>query len=421
MENNYKCPRCQNVFPEQNKIMHDIKCTVDNPMPLDKSRLDILNNQNKEIKREIENNKNNDINREIPKEDNKKNISNDREKQSFLKHSSNSGEFPNIFVCDICHETMAESEKNDHMYCHDLEKQENNLEYNQEQIEEQKKIEKMIEEQNELRRQRENQQNQRTQNQRENNINLNLNNNPLSESDIQLLGEMGFGGMPFLMNDNRNNDINYNRSNERNNNRNNYRNDDRNDNRNNNRNNIRNEVGNNNRNNNVNPSNNSYVRRIVGPNGQTFIYSYSNNSNSNNSNEMLNQIMNNISRPINITFNRHNNNENNQRRNRMMIPFLSINELNLSDIFSSLRNENPTDTDILNELPETQIDDVNKLDGEKKSCVICLETFKNGDKATILPCIHLFHTNCIKLWLETKNFCPICKFKLTGENLDQHE
>ena len=41
-----------------------------------------------------------------------------------------------------------------------------------------------------------------------------------------------------------------------------------------------------------------------------------------------------------------------------------------------------------------------------------------GDKAIILPCIHLFHTECIKNWLKTQNTCPICKFKLTGENLN---
>ncbi len=80
--------------------------------------------------------------------------------------------------------------------------------------------------------------------------------------------------------------------------------------------------------------------------------------------------------------------------------------------------ENPTDEEILNELPETQIEDVNKLDPEKKNCIICLEDFKNGDKAIILPCIHLFHTNCIKNWLKTQNTCPICKFKLTGENIN---
>ncbi|MBO6088931.1 MAG: hypothetical protein J6P37_01275 [Lachnospiraceae bacterium] len=41
------------------------------------------------------------------------------------------------------------------------------------------------------------------------------------------------------------------------------------------------------------------------------------------------------------------------------------------------------------------MEDVSKLDPEKKNCVICLEDFKNKDKAIILPCIHLFHKTCI--------------------------
>ena len=58
--------------------------------------------------------------------------------------------------------------------------------------------------------------------------------------------------------------------------------------------------------------------------------------------------------------------------------------------------ENPTDEAILNKLPETRIDDINKLDNYKKNCVICMEDFKNGDISTNLPCLHMFHTNCIQ-------------------------
>ena len=80
--------------------------------------------------------------------------------------------------------------------------------------------------------------------------------------------------------------------------------------------------------------------------------------------------------------------------------------------------ENPTDAAILSELPENQIDDINKLDNDKKNCVICMEDFKNGDKSTNLPCLHMFHTNCIQSWLKTQNTCPICKFKLTQDNIN---
>ena len=80
--------------------------------------------------------------------------------------------------------------------------------------------------------------------------------------------------------------------------------------------------------------------------------------------------------------------------------------------------DNPTDAAIVSELPENEIDDINKLDNDKKNCVICMEDFKNGDKSTNLPCLHMFHTNCIQSWLKKQNTCPICKFKLTQDNIN---
>ena len=94
---------------------------------------------------------------------------------------------------------------------------------------------------------------------------------------------------------------------------------------------------------------------------------------------------------------------------------------NLNELIERMlhyRRDNPTDAAIVSELPETKIDDINKLDNDKKSCVICMEDFKNGDVSTNLPCLHMFHTNCIQSWLKTQNTCPICKFQLTQDNIN---
>ena len=69
-------------------------------------------------------------------------------------------------------------------------------------------------------------------------------------------------------------------------------------------------------------------------------------------------------------------------------------------------------------LPEIIIEDINKLEEGNKSYMICLEEFLSKEKVTALPCIHFFHTNCIKKWIETKNECPVCKLVLTQENID---
>ena len=65
---------------------------------------------------------------------------------------------------------------------------------------------------------------------------------------------------------------------------------------------------------------------------------------------------------------------------------------------------------ILEQLPVTKIEDINKLNDENKKCVICLEDFKNYDKSIYLPCFHLFHEKCITDWINMrKGFCPVCR------------
>ena len=120
------------------------------------------------------------------------------------------------------------------------------------------------------------------------------------------------------------------------------------------------------------------------------------------------------------------NNGNISGMRRIMIPMSFTgsgggNQNELNDLIERMLHysrENPTDATIVSELPETQIDDIKKLDKDKQNCVICMEDFKNGDKSTNLPCLHMFHTNCIQSWLKTQNTCPICKFKLTQDNIN---
>ena len=379
MINDYECPRCHNKFPSQNVVMHDRMCTEENPMALDKSRqLEIKESNNSNNNMQISNS-NVNISQEKPPEEIKKSeisesIPNVQESQ--LQKSSQSGEFPDVFTCEICHEVLPESEKKDHMYCHDLQKEENNAPDNefritQSQIDNQREIERQIKRENEERRQQ--QQNQRNQERRRNENQTGNNRNNRNNRNVNL-----------------NNNVHLN--------------------------NFFEEFSNlnmNNQNRNI-PSRGGGVRQvrieIGGPNGPRVVQQFSSNDNGN---------INNMMDPINMFFNNNSINMSSRRT----IPFMDFANqsfgFNIQDLVERLRNrDNPTDQEILNELPETTIDDVNKLDPEKRNCVICLEDFKNGDKATVLPCIHLFHTLCIQNWLKTQNSCPICKFKLTGENLN---
>ena len=385
MINDYECPRCHNRFPSQNVVMHDRMCTEENPMALDKSRqLEIKESNNSNNNMQISNS-NVNISQEKPPEEIKKSeisesIPNVQESQ--LQKSSQSGEFPDVFTCEICHEVLPESEKKDHMYCHDLQKEENNAPDNefritQSQIDNQREIERQIKRENEERRQQ--QQNQRNQERRRNENQTGNNRNNRNNRDNR-----------NNRNVNLNNNVHLN--------------------------NFFEEFSNlnmNNQNRNI-PSRGGGVRQvrieIGGPNGPRVVQQFSSNDNGN---------INNMMDPINMFFNNNSINMSSRRT----IPFMDFANqsfgFNIQDLVERLRNrDNPTDQEILNELPETTIDDVNKLDPEKRNCVICLEDFKNGDKATVLPCIHLFHTLCIQNWLKTQNSCPICKFKLTGDNLN---
>jgi hypothetical protein len=45
-------------------------------------------------------------------------------------------------------------------------------------------------------------------------------------------------------------------------------------------------------------------------------------------------------------------------------------------------------------------------------CSVCLLTFAKGDVVLqLLPCLHLFHKNCVKNWWERQKSCPFCREK----------
>lgn len=55
-----------------------------------------------------------------------------------------------------------------------------------------------------------------------------------------------------------------------------------------------------------------------------------------------------------------------------------------------------------------------RMNPENRGCSICLEQFTSGDVVRTLPCLHIFHTQCIDTWLRTQATCPVCKFSAIG-------
>ena len=125
--------------------------------------------------------------------------------------------------------------------------------------------------------------------------------------------------------------------------------------------------------------------------------------------------------------NRNNNRSNNNRRNSMSYirrnnayfrggntHIFGLDNLSSDESYESYESDKYEGLDhkIIENFPISKIKDINKLDEEKKKCLICLENFKIGENTIILPCIHIFHSNCIKKWMEKNNKCPICKYKI---------
>ena len=80
-------------------------------------------------------------------------------------------------------------------------------------------------------------------------------------------------------------------------------------------------------------------------------------------------------------------------------------------------SEISSSNDIIDKFPVSDIKDINKLSDDNKRCCICLEDYKDNDKGIYLPCLHLFHKDCISKWLRRKKFCPFCKLEINQNNL----
>ena len=111
----------------------------------------------------------------------------------------------------------------------------------------------------------------------------------------------------------------------------------------------------------------------------------------------------------NLHFNNNRNRINNERGNS--ISYSRRNDASsfaLSDSNENKRLDNKT----IERFPISKIKDVNKLDEEKKKCLICLDNFKIGDNTIILPCIHIFHSDCIKNGWKKRIYAHFANIKL---------
>ena len=72
---------------------------------------------------------------------------------------------------------------------------------------------------------------------------------------------------------------------------------------------------------------------------------------------------------------------------------------------------------ILDYLPITTLGKKYNNNNIEFKCIICYEDFQEGDSVTTLPCAHVFHINCIEIWILQHGNCPVCKFVITKSSL----
>ncbi|KAF8050090.1 hypothetical protein N665_2045s0004 [Sinapis alba] len=49
------------------------------------------------------------------------------------------------------------------------------------------------------------------------------------------------------------------------------------------------------------------------------------------------------------------------------------------------------------------------ISGEDASCCICLARYGDDEEVRELPCLHVFHVDCVDKWLKINATCPLCK------------
>ena len=91
-------------------------------------------------------------------------------------------------------------------------------------------------------------------------------------------------------------------------------------------------------------------------------------------------------------------------------------DINLNNAKESLFKESDAE-EILRYIPNSIIKEEKTKNDNNYKCLICLYEFKIGDKVSTLPCLHIFHIDCIKNWIIRSRSCPICKYDCSLDSL----
>mmetsp|Transcript_47266 Transcript_47266/g.75486 ORF Transcript_47266/g.75486 Transcript_47266/m.75486 type:complete len:381 (+) Transcript_47266:59-1201(+) len=78
----------------------------------------------------------------------------------------------------------------------------------------------------------------------------------------------------------------------------------------------------------------------------------------------------------------------------------------------------PASTYAISSLPHVMVTLRDIEQNQNDSCVVCLDTLAVGNRASRVPCGHLFHEACILDWLKNSNQCPVCRYELSTDDAE---
>ncbi|KAL3624110.1 hypothetical protein CASFOL_032926 [Castilleja foliolosa] len=92
----------------------------------------------------------------------------------------------------------------------------------------------------------------------------------------------------------------------------------------------------------------------------------------------------------------------------------------LAENQSASKGSPPAAKCVVENLPSVVLTDkeIGENNNNCVACAVCKDEFAAGEKATKLPCCHLYHGDCIFPWLGIRNTCPVCRHELPTDDAD---
>ncbi|CAN7040882.1 unnamed protein product [Brassica oleracea var. botrytis] len=104
--------------------------------------------------------------------------------------------------------------------------------------------------------------------------------------------------------------------------------------------------------------------------------------------------------------------------NRRVVMYRSALGEFLNGDFSEKQGRSPASKSSVENLPRVVI---GKDEEKRGSCPICLDEWSEGDVAAEMPCKHRFHSKCVEEWLGRHATCPLCRYEMPVEEVEEEK